>query len=248
MNFQIPEYIEARIRQSKPAGLPVVPGSTPVVAFGDVRNAHVATLGLNPSKLEFLDASGNELTGQKRRLETLSSLGADDLSSAPADTIQRVFEGCNDYFRHSPYRRWFDVLEKILRPLGASYYDRTACHLDLVQWATDPTWGKLQTVHRQSMIGADLLFLRQQLSNESIRLLLVNGRAVVSACQARLGYALTERAIPGRSRWKLFVGLTPEGVKVIGWNQNLQGSFGVSNEDINALGMAIAAARVEPLT
>jgi hypothetical protein len=178
VDFHIPGYIETRIKQPKPDGLAVVPGSTPVVAFGDVQSATVAALGLNPSRREFLDGHGKELTGAKRRLETLLSPGEDDLAVASADAIRMVFEGCNNYFDRCPYRKWFDVLEKVLRPLGASYYERTACHLDLVQWATDPTWGKLQPANTQSLIEADLLFLCQQLSRESIRLLLLNGSAV----------------------------------------------------------------------
>jgi len=237
--LQIPEYIERRIRQPRPAQLPVVPCSTPVVAFGDVQFAGVATLGLNPSKLEFLDERGKELTGGERRLETLSSLGEVDLSSAHSDAVGRVFEGCNSYFERRPYRKWFDVLEKVLQPLGASYYNRTACHLDLVQWATDPTWSKLQGHHKEHLIEAGLSFLRQQLSCESIRLLLLNGSSVVNACRERLGYALTEKGIPGRADWKLFVGTAAEGVTVIGWNKNLQGSFGVSNGDIMALAVSI---------
>ena len=159
VKFDVPEYIETRIRQLPPEGLPVVPGSTPVVAFGEVRKAMVATLGWNPSKVEFLDRNGKELAGAERRLETLSSLGESNLSSASPDAIRRVFEGCNDYFHRCPYRKWFDVLEKILRPLGASYYTGTACHLDLVQWATDPTWGKLRGDLKKNLVEADLSFL-----------------------------------------------------------------------------------------
>lgn len=59
----VPDYIEQRIRRPVPADSCVVPGSTPVVAFGDARAATVATLGLNPSRKEFLDEIGvsNEL-------------------------------------------------------------------------------------------------------------------------------------------------------------------------------------------
>lgn len=46
----IPAYIEARIRRSPPKRTCVVPGSTPVLAFGDAPSACVATLGLNPSE------------------------------------------------------------------------------------------------------------------------------------------------------------------------------------------------------
>ncbi len=247
MPFPVPEYIETRVRQRLPDGLPVVPGSTPVVAFGNARKAKVATLGWNPSKLEFLDSSGNELTGAKRRLETLASLGTSDLSSASPDAIRRVLEGCNRYFQRCPYRKWFDVLEKILLPLGASYYNGTACHLDFVQWATDPTWRYLPSAQKKSLIAADLPFLHQQLSQEQIGLLLLNGSGIVKAFSKTFGCELRDqaRAIPGEISLKLFVGRTEQGVKVIGWNKNLQSSFGVSNEYLNAVANAIKEARSE---
>ena len=58
----------------------VVPGSTPVVAFGDPFVATVATLGINPSLREFLNG-GQFLDGPSRRLATLRSLGAESLGS-----------------------------------------------------------------------------------------------------------------------------------------------------------------------
>jgi hypothetical protein len=245
MRFPVPEYIETRIRQRQPDGLPVVPGSTPVVSFGDVRNAKVATLGLNPSRLEFLDRGGNELTETNRRLETLSSICENDLPSASPDAIRRVFEGCNNYFQRRPYRTWFGYLEEILHPLGASYYSGTACHLDLVQWATNPTWGNLRTTQRKKLVEADVSFLRQQLSLIGIRLLLLNGSGVVNAYSRSLGCEIADQDIPGIVGWKLFVGCNPQSVRVIGWNKNLQGSHGVTKEDRKVLGMAIEKARFD---
>jgi len=222
--------------------LRIVPGSTPVVAFGDVRSAEVATLGLNPSKLEFLDQHGKELMGEDRRLETLASLGENGLLTASSDAVRRVFEGCNNYFQRRPYRKWFERLEKILNSIGNSYYSGNACHLDLVQWATDPTWGKLKlpTAFKKIVVETDLPFLRQQLSEKRIRGLLLNGSGVVNAYTKGLGGDLVEKAIPGMAGWKLFEGKTAEGMKVIGWNKNLQSSPGVSNENIKSLGKAIA--------
>jgi hypothetical protein len=55
-----------------------------------------------------------------------------------------VVADCAAYFQRNPYRRWFDPLDELLRAgVGASFYDGTACHLDLVQWATDPVWGQM---------------------------------------------------------------------------------------------------------
>jgi hypothetical protein len=128
----VPPYIVEPLRATVPHSSSVVLGSTPVVAFGECRSARVATLGLNPSRQEFLDQNGRELTGADRRFETLRSLGATRLEDAGDSTIRRVFDGCCGYFFRNPYRRWFDQLENIIRPLGASYYDGSACHLDLV--------------------------------------------------------------------------------------------------------------------
>jgi len=239
VKIQVPEYIEARIRQRPPEGLPVVRGSTPVVAFGDVRGAEVATLGLNPSKKEFLDDNGNELTGAEQRLETLTSLKESDLSLASPGVIRKVFDCCNNYFQRNPYRKWFDKLEDILTPLEWSYYSGSGCHLDLVQWATNPTWRGLPHDDGKTLIEGDLWFLRKQVSHEHIRVLLLNGSSVVKAYTTSFGCELVQKGISGRVGWNLFVGRNEQGVRVIGGNKNLQGSPGVSKEDRKVLSMAI---------
>lgn len=124
--------------KTNPLNPAIVAGSTPVVFFGDISKSSVATLGINPSKNEF-QINGKELTGNLRRFETLSSLGAINLASLTTNQVDRVIESCTNYFTINPYRRWFDQLESnILQKLSASFYSGTACHLDIVQWATDP--------------------------------------------------------------------------------------------------------------
>ena len=98
---QIPDYIERRIRQPIPTGLCIVPESTPVVAFGDVQTAKVATLGLNPSYLEFQHGSGLELIGCFRRLATRKSLAVGSLWDAPQIVISQVLSDCNSYFERN---------------------------------------------------------------------------------------------------------------------------------------------------
>ncbi|MGO9062131.1 MAG: hypothetical protein ACLQU2_32920, partial [Candidatus Binataceae bacterium] len=169
----IPRYIEDRIRVTLPPDLCIVRGSTPVVSFGNAQCPTVATLGLNPSRLEFVDNKGILLESQERRLATYSSLGIADLSHAPQEAVLSVLEDCNTYFQRKPYRRWFNRLEPILNACGASYYDGSACHLDLVQWATDPPWGKLKPAVRKQLIADDAQFLASQLQNERLQLLLV---------------------------------------------------------------------------
>jgi hypothetical protein len=238
----LPAYLAARIRRPKPEGAYVVPGSTPVPSFGDARSARVATLGLNPSRLEFLDAKGRLLTGADRRLESLESLGVDDLRDAPPAAVEALWQGCVDYFARNPYRRWFDQLEVVLGHVGASYYAGGACHLDLVQWATDPTWAALPRAAREELLAADAAFLRQQLEEERIELLLLNGRGVIRAFEASMRCTLKSvgRVQLGYQPTDLVAGRLGE-VAVVGWSTNLQSSFGVTNELRHRIGEEVRA-------
>lgn len=234
--MQIPEYIERRIRRPIPEQSNVVAGSTPVVSFGDAHLARIATLGLNPSRVEFLDRNGNELVDPSRRLATHTSLGTSDLVNAPASVVGQVWNDCNAYFAddRNPYRKWFDQLELILKACGASYYNGSACHLDLVQWATDPTWGKLLTsTLRNRLLNADSPFLIEQLSNENIQVLLVNGMGVVRQLQQTFTATFNELEPIvgfGHRDTRLFMGTVLDRVRVIAWSTNLQSSFGVTTE------------------
>lgn len=234
MTPTMPAYIEKRIRRPPPSDSYVVPGSTPVVSFGDVQMATIATLGLNPSRVEFLDRSGNELVGLSRRLATHRSLGTADLTNAPLDLIAHVLEDCITYFHRNPYCQWFDQVEAILNRCGASYYDGSACHLDLVQWATDPTWRKLRPASvRKRLLTADAPFLIEQLRRENIRLLLLNGRGVVRQLSRTIACDL-EEVEPiiglGYQDTSVFVGTIFERVRVVAWSTNVQSSFGVTSE------------------
>src|SRR5712692_8114276 len=76
-----------------------VPGSLPVLFFGDLFTARIATLGLNPSDQEYLTPSVYELIGASRRFETLTSLGAQDRALLTVDQCDRAVERMRDYFR-----------------------------------------------------------------------------------------------------------------------------------------------------
>lgn len=226
----VPGYLLERVRRPIPPNAMVVPGSTPVIAFGNARRATVATLGLNPSRVEFLDRYGNEFSEAQRRLETHRSLGVAQLADAPDDTVARVIAGCDGYFQRNPYWRWFRPLEQLLERLGVSYAHGSACHLDLIQWATDPVWRKLAPQTRQSLIAADAVFLRQQLTQERIATLLLNGRSVIETFTGAYGQALkVVQTVQERSvSTTLVAGVALNGVVVVGWSVNLQSSFGVT--------------------
>lgn len=79
MTITIPEYIEHRIRQPIPDDLCVVQNSIPVIFFGNIDQAKIATISINPSDKEFLNNKKEELVGNLKRFETLTSLQIDSL-------------------------------------------------------------------------------------------------------------------------------------------------------------------------
>ncbi len=246
--MELPEYIEARLRQRAPEGVRIVAGSTPVVAFGDLRRARIATLAINPSQGEFLYKEGNrERDGVDRRLETLRSLRCEDLAEAPRESIQRAFASCNAYFTRRPYT-YFGKLETVLRHVKASFYDGSACHLDLVQWATKPRWIKLEPWERENLLQTDVPFLKKQLSHEHLRLIVINGSGVREQYERFFGTRLEDVQFPRQSSLKVsggpsisfFQGRTSSDQHVVGWNINLQSTFGVSTENVKAVAEHIA--------
>ena len=232
----IPAYVEERLRRPPPSGKCIVPGSTPVLSFGSLTRATVATLALNPSRAEFLDRHGRELRGTNRRLATHSSLSTCDLAQASEATLWKVIEDCDAYFNsdRNPYRRWFNQLEKILAGCGASYDDGSACHLDLIQWATSPTWKKLDRGVRSALLEADAPFLAAQIRNSNLRVLLINGKAVIDQFERCFKLVLADEppiALARKStKSDLRSGTLFGRVAVIGWTTNLQSSHGVSFE------------------
>ena len=231
MSGPIPEYVEGRLRRPPPEGCNIIPGSTPVVGFGDPRNAKVATIGLNPNRLEFLSSEGSLLRDDDQRLETLLSVGANTLATVDSHVLARVFEGCNWYFERRPYRRWFDVLERVLNGIGVSYYRGTACHLTLVQWATNPTWGLLHESSRAALLREDAPFLAERIAGERIELVLLNGRGVIAAFTESVGCHLEDDEPPvadSQTQTHFMTGATEEGTRIIAWTTNLHAAVGVS--------------------
>ena len=82
--------------------------------------------------------------------EPLASLGVDDYGSIGQAEAAQIIDDSASYFGRRPYK-WFTPLDRILQDaLGVWYFNGTACHLDLVQWATKPLWGELDQVARAS--------------------------------------------------------------------------------------------------
>lgn len=223
-----PRYVLDRARRAPAPGAGVVPGSTPVVCLGDFTAATVATLGIAPPHRQFLDHSGRLLTGARRRLATLDSLGAERAGRMTAAQARAVVDECAGYFGRHPYH-WFESLDDLLRTgLGASYHDGTACHLHLVQWATTTRWTGLTPAMQADLLRADIGFVRRQLDESDFRVVVVTGRPALRWVQES-GLVTWRRSatVPGTSPVGVYTGVRG-GLRFVGWSCTLQGSAGAA--------------------
>jgi hypothetical protein len=242
-----------RLDSSAIAGTHVIEWGCPVPSFGDLATSEVATLGLNPSNREFVDESGNELEGPSRRFHTLKSLGLTSWCDVDARHLRLILECCGMYFLRNPYDQWFRRLDYIVSGAGASFYDssRTACHLDLIPYATARKWTELTGPQRSALlsVGSDTLGLLLQ--NSKIRVLILNGRSVVEKFQDIAGISLQCTEMPTWSlpresqpvRGFAYAGTVdrlsgrrlPHEILVLGYNHNLQSSYGVTSVVVRAI-------------
>jgi len=250
------EELVARMTDPQLIDAAVIPWSSPVPAFGDLSSSRVATLGLNPSNREFVDGAGNELDGTVRRFQTLRSLGLQSWREAKSEHFDLIDESCRRYFFANPYDGWFRKLDRIIGGTGSSYYAGSACHLDLIPYATGCKWTDLTSGQRETLLSRVGDTLGLLLKNSPVEVLVLNGRSVVDRFEAMSGNQLNRRTFP---TWALprrsedVQGLGYEGtvssvagitlgreIKVLGFNHNIQSSFGVTREVTEAIGSWIA--------
>lgn len=230
---ETPDWLVSMVRREPPINDVVVKGSTPVVSFGDFRQVRVATLGINPSNLEFENQKGELLHGEKRRLATLQSLEAESLGSLTDSQVETVIDECNRYFDVNPYG-WFKTLDDVIKPgLGVSYFDGSLCHLDLCQWATKKKWGDLDATSRNTLLEDGLPHLRNQLTKSDIPLVVVNGKSVWN--QIEFSGMGTPKNIGtlhfGAKKTSCqMLEMTFENVRFVGWTANLQSQNGANSK------------------
>lgn len=253
-----------RLDSSNLSDTNVIQWGCPVPSFGDLSNSQVATLGLNPSNREFVDERGNELQGPLRRFHTLRSLGLREWSEVDVRHLGMILESCRTYFNGNPYDRWFKKLEQVISGAKVSYYGsfRGACHLDLIPYATACKWAELTPKQRSLLLNIAGDTLGLILRDSPVRLLILNGRSVVEQFQNVAGIKLDSQEMPS---WSLprqsnrdVIGIAYNGtidsisgvmlghkVLVLGYNHNLQSSFGVTTKVIQAISFWIALASKE---
>jgi hypothetical protein len=236
------------------SGTDVIRWGAPVPSFGDLMQATVATLGLNPSNREFVDERGDELHGPQRRFHTLGSLALRSWLDADASHLRLILDSCSAYFLGNPYDTWFKRMNYVISGVGASYYgaSSSACHLDLIPYATATKWTDLTIRQRSSLlaIAADTLALL--LRDSPVRLLVLNGMSVVAQFQNITGvrldrYEMSQWTLHRRNKASVVGFGYRKSVKslcgvelsrhilVLGYNHNIQSSFGVTTQALAAI-------------
>jgi len=227
----------------------VIPWGCPVPAFGDLSRSRIATLGLNPSNREFVDEAGNELDGAARRFHTLTSLGLNHWLDASTKDLELIMESCRAYFLRNPYDGWFRQLEHIISGTETSYYDSAAqaCHLDLIPYATACKWTSLSPDERRALLKIAGDTLGHLLKDSPVRVLILNGMSVVERFEQMAEVCFERKMMP---RWALrrggesrVAGFAYKGkvkmlagtkfkreILALGFNHNIQSSFGVTRE------------------
>lgn len=232
----------------------VIPWSSPVPCFGDISRSTVATLGLNPSNREFVDELGRELDGHRRRFHTLRSLGLSTWAHATAEHLKLIIESCYDYFLRNPYDGWFRKLDEVISDTKTSYYSTSsqACHLDLIPFATACKWGEVPRSQRASLLAVAADALGVMLRESRVRTIVLNGISVVthfeSIAQVKLARSPVREWALSRGSDSHVMGYSYVGtvrrvagvdlereLLVLGFNHNIQSSFGVRKDVVSAI-------------
>ena len=199
-----PAYIQGA---APPDGCCVPTEALPHVVEGHVNDAVVATVGINPHGVWYQS----------------------DYPPMNAGGAEKLWEDKRRYFENHRYR-YFTALEPILNACGASYGGRyvsrqpdLACSMDVVQWPTDPLWGKLDGRIQDRLIEDGLPFFEDVLrESPNIRLLLGNGRTVVKRLERIFGTEFEQRV--ERSLGTTVFRGELLGRRFIGWSQFLSNS------------------------
>jgi hypothetical protein len=244
IHASIRDRLYARLRREPSPSS--VPGSLPVLFFGDLLTARVVTVGLNPSRQEYLDRSGRELDGAQRRFETLRSLGVAARCHLTDEQCDRAMQRMREFYRPGkPIYWWFRSLDRVTRAMGLQYERGEVAHLDLVQEATDPTWSSLEqtrSVEAQALRSADLPFLRWQVETFPLRAVVCDGRTVFDKVCRLLGGRTVQIGTQALVTWyEEVASIHGRSIGLAGWNRPLNRPTGLGADGEQELGYLLAA-------
>ena len=180
-----------------------VPGTLPVLFFGDLFGAEVASVGLNPSDQEYLTKTGQMLAGRAQRFATLDSLGASDRATLLDAQCDDAVAWMRAYYDEGKpvYGSWFNALSRVVVGFGAGFRERSAVHLDLIQESTSPVWGELPAGEREALLVQDLPFLEWEIRAFPLRAVICTGKTVSVHLRRLFGVQMVEEGAMARIKW-----------------------------------------------
>lgn len=257
MLFNALQNLIEKLHSGQAVNLGAISWAPPILFFGQLKRSNIATLGLNPSNLEFLDHNGKELTIPNNRFETLNSLNLRTWAEISHTHLSRILESYDAYFlnTHNPYNLWFKKIDKLLNKLGVSYYDtqNAACHLDIVPFSTTAKWSMLKLQTKRMLVDIGRQSLLTLFRESTIDTLILNGAGVINTFEYIADIRFQRQEIPewqlNRSSKKHVKGYSVcehilkfsqndigRPILVLGFSHNIQSSFGISNNIVNSIG------------
>lgn len=167
MEQTLKEFLIDKISEPLPTTVKIVQGSVPIVFFGNIEKAEIATLSLNPSNVEF------EHKGAKRCVDR-KELNVLDNQKLKTEQAEIVYRSLLSYFQKNPYKNWFNPMNKLFQNKGYEYYNDKIVHLDISPWATADKWNSLSQIEQESII--DTTIIKNVLEKRGIKKLFINGK------------------------------------------------------------------------
>jgi hypothetical protein len=203
------------------------PDSLPVLFFGEIFKANIATIYLNPG-------------ANLRCMKSLSELGASSRESLSDEQCDRVIEAMERYFQclGGDLGRFWSRLERVTKVMGFDYGEGGGAHLDLVQESTQPAWSSLPEHVQASLWNSDSHFLAWILEDFRFQVLVCNGKTTLKCVESLVPNAQrVDSGKLGRLTWYAGTGyLGRRLIGIVGWNIPLGRPTGLGNEGEEELG------------
>lgn len=220
-----------------------MPGTLPILFFGDLFTAEVASVGLNPSDQEYVTKAGQMLAGSAQRFATLDSVAAEGRASLSDAQCDEAIEWMRGYYDEGKpvYGTWFNALSRVVEGFGASFRARTAAHLDLVQESTSPVWSELPAGEKEALLARDLPFLEWEIRAFAPRAVICTGKTVTVHVRRAFDVQVAEEGALARIKWWAgHADVDGREVGFVGWNYPLARATGLGGSGESELGRLLA--------
>ena len=217
MKQELLDYISRPI----PQGIPIVPQSIPIVFFGEIEKARLATIAINPSNREFTNTKHEIFPPNKKRFVDRDILGVSDNDTLSLKQAEMVYQSLCNFFHKRPYMQWFGQLEKLFLEANLSYFKGDIINLDISPWATSVKWSNLTEEQRSDLVSHGGKLLQTILNAGQLRCLFVNGKTAIDHVSRHITTLTSHSVIQLNRRCEIFVGKY-NNLKIVGWSNYLQ--------------------------